>query len=87
MREAVNQKYEVYCSVVVLLCSAVVATLYMAATRVCLHDVSLMLVMEEGAHGVEGGALGRHVTHATSLPHKSSHPTPAPLLPKTIDLR
>jgi hypothetical protein len=28
--------------------------------------------MVEGAHGVEGGALGRHVTHATSFPHKPS---------------
>jgi hypothetical protein len=36
MRKAVNQKYEVYCSVV--LCSVVVA-LYMATIRVYLHDV------------------------------------------------
>jgi hypothetical protein len=52
MRKAVNQKYEVYCSVVVVL--------YMATVRVYLHDVPLMLVGEEGAHGGEGGAPGQH---------------------------
>jgi hypothetical protein len=60
MRKAVNQKYEVYCSVV--LCSVVVA-LYMATIRVYLHDVSLMLVRVEGAHGGEGGAPGQHTWH------------------------
>jgi hypothetical protein len=44
MREAVNQKHEVYCCVV--LCSVVVA-LYIATIRVYLHDVSLMLVRVE----------------------------------------
>jgi hypothetical protein len=57
MREAVNQKYEVYCFVVLF---SVVVALYMATVRVYLHDVSLMLVGEEGAHGGEGGAPGQH---------------------------
>jgi hypothetical protein len=58
MRNAVNQKYEVC----VLFCSryAVVATFCMAATRVCLHDVSLMYLCVESAHGEEGGAAGQH---------------------------
>jgi hypothetical protein len=49
----------VYCSVLY----AVVATFCMAATRVCLHDVSLMYLCVESAHGVEGGAAGQHTWH------------------------
>jgi hypothetical protein len=56
MRNAVNQKYEVCIVVYLFCCCAVVATLYMATIRVCLHDVSLMQVKVEGAHGGEGGA-------------------------------
>jgi hypothetical protein len=57
MRNAVNQKYEVC---IVLFCYAVVVTFFIAATRVCLHDVSLMYLYVESAHGVEGGAAGQH---------------------------
>jgi hypothetical protein len=46
-----------------LFCCAVVATLYMATIRVCLHDVSLMLERVEGAYGGEGGAPGQHTWH------------------------
>jgi cytochrome b len=35
----------------------------MATIRVYLHDVSLMLVRVEGAHGGEGGAPGQHTWH------------------------
>jgi hypothetical protein len=49
--------------IVLLFCCAVVATLYMATIRVCLHDVSLMLERVEGAHGGEGGAPGQHTWH------------------------
>jgi hypothetical protein len=63
MRKAVNQKYKVCLIVVVvyvvLCCCPVVVTLYMATIRVYLHEVSLMLVRVEGAHGGEGGALGQ----------------------------
>jgi hypothetical protein len=41
--------------IVLLCCSAVVATFCRAATRVCLHDVSLMYLCVESAYGVEGG--------------------------------
>jgi hypothetical protein len=71
MRKAVNQKYEVYCSVL-FCCCAVVVTLYMATIRVYLHDVSLMLVRVEGAHRGVGGAPGQHVAHVISLSHKPS---------------
>jgi hypothetical protein len=60
MREAVNQKYEVYCCIC---CYAVVATFCMAATTVYLHDVCLMCLCVESAHGVEGGAAGQHTWH------------------------
>jgi hypothetical protein len=35
----------------------------MATVRVYLHDVSLMLVRVEGAHGGEGGAPGQYTWH------------------------
>jgi hypothetical protein len=35
----------------------------MATIRVYLHEVSLMLVRVEGAHGGEGGAPGQHTWH------------------------
>jgi hypothetical protein len=57
MRNAVNQKYKVC---IVVISYAVVATFCMAATRVCLHNVSLMYLYVESAHGVEGGAAGQH---------------------------
>jgi hypothetical protein len=67
MRKAVSQKYKVYLIVVVvyvvLCCCPVVLTLYMATIGVYLHDVFLMLVRVEGAHGGEGGALGQHTWH------------------------
>jgi hypothetical protein len=46
-----------------LFCCGVVVAIYMATIRVYLHDVSLMLVKVEGAHGGEGGALGQHTWH------------------------
>jgi hypothetical protein len=49
--------------VVVLFCCVVVVALYMATIRVYLHDVSLMLVRVEGAHGGEGGTPGQHTWH------------------------
>jgi hypothetical protein len=49
--------------IVLLFCCAVVVALYMATIRVYLHDVSLMLVRVEGAHGGEGGASGQHTWH------------------------
>jgi hypothetical protein len=41
----------------------VVVAICMATIRVYLHDVSLMLVRVEGAHGGEGGAPGQHTWH------------------------
>jgi hypothetical protein len=49
--------------IVLFCCSAVVATFCRAATRVCLHDVFLMLVRVEGAHRGEGGAPGQRTWH------------------------
>jgi hypothetical protein len=46
-----------------LFCCGVVVAIYIATIRVYLHDVSLMLVKVEGAHGGEGGALGQHTWH------------------------
>jgi hypothetical protein len=54
---------------VLLFCSVVVIAIYMATIRVYLHDVSLMLVRVEGAHGGEGGALGQH-TWYTQCPFR-----------------
>jgi hypothetical protein len=48
---------------IVVFCYAVVATFCMAAIRVYLDDVSLMLVRVEGAHRGEGGAPGQHTWH------------------------
>ena len=56
MRKAVNQSIK-YMSL--LYCCAVVVTLYMTTIRVYLHDVSLILVRVEGAHGGEGEAPGQ----------------------------
>jgi hypothetical protein len=49
--------------ILLLFCCAVVAALYMATIRVCLHDVYLMLERVESAHGGEGGAPGQHTWH------------------------
>jgi hypothetical protein len=54
-----------YCSVLVLCC---VAIKLVATALVCLHDVSLMYLCMESAHGVEGGALGQRTWH-TWCPH------------------
>jgi hypothetical protein len=58
VKDHVEQLSKMKECIVLLCCCAVVATLYMATIRVCLHDVSLMLVRVEGAHKGEGGALG-----------------------------
>jgi hypothetical protein len=49
--------------IVLFFCCAVVVALYMATIRVYLHDVFLMLVKVEGAHGGEGGAPGQPTWH------------------------
>jgi hypothetical protein len=54
-----------FCSVVLLCC---VATKLVATALVCFHDVSLMYLCVESAHGVEGGALGQRTWH-TWCPH------------------
>ena len=61
--------------IVLLCCCAVVATFCMAIIRVYLHDVSLMLVTVEGAHGGEGGAPGQH-TWYTQCPFLINRHTP-----------
>jgi hypothetical protein len=48
---------------VVSILYAVVVALYMATIRVYLHNVSLMYLCVESAHGVEGGAAGQHTWH------------------------
>jgi hypothetical protein len=45
----------------VLLLSCRGHLIYMATIRIYLHDVFLMLVRVEGAHGGEGGALGQRM--------------------------
>jgi hypothetical protein len=52
--------------IVLFFCCAVVVALYMATIRVCLHDVSLMLVKVEGAYGGEGGALSALAPYSLS---------------------
>jgi hypothetical protein len=47
----------------VVLCCVVVATSCVAIGMICLHDVSLMYVCVESAHGVEGGAPGQRTWH------------------------
>jgi hypothetical protein len=61
VRKAVNQKYEAYCCI----CSGVLLLWppFVGSDKVCSHDLSLMLVRVEGAHGGEGGALGQHTCH------------------------
>jgi hypothetical protein len=48
---------------VLLLCSVVVATSYMNIGTICLHDVSLMYMCVNSAHGVERGAPGQRTWH------------------------
>jgi hypothetical protein len=62
-KDHVEQLSNVKECIVLFCCSAVVATFCRAATRVCLHDVSLMYLCVESAHGVEGGAAGQHTWH------------------------
>jgi hypothetical protein len=59
MRKAVNEKYEVYCSVLLCCCGRLIY----GHNQVYLHDVSLMLVKVEGAHGGEGGEPGQPTWH------------------------
>jgi hypothetical protein len=49
--------------IVLFFCCAVVVALYMTTIRVYLHDVSLMLVKVEGAHGGEVGAPRQPTWH------------------------
>jgi hypothetical protein len=60
--EARDQVEQLSIMISVLLCcvlsSVVVAISLVAIDIICLHDVFLMLVRVEGAHGGEGGAPG-----------------------------
>jgi hypothetical protein len=60
---AQGSESKVWRVLLLLCCCPVVVTLYMATITVYLHDVSLMLVRVEGAHGGQGRAPEPHTWH------------------------
>jgi hypothetical protein len=55
-----------------LVLSAVVIALCRAIRVVCLHDVSMIAIGEEGAHQAEEEPFHHHVAPEMSLPHEPS---------------
>jgi hypothetical protein len=70
------------CIVASVLWSVVVVTLCRVTDKVCFHDISLILVRVEGAHGGEGGAPEHHTWH-TWCPHLTNRIS-SPIRPKII---